>query len=160
MQTRGSVLLPYQELGSPGNGMVTVPEEPTQGGLRVATIYQGGLQLSLPLRNRIAQADAARDGLQLRQAQSRETKLQNDVRQQIESAAIALQTAYGGVRCGCRQPQLLQAEMEKLAVGASTNFLIVQDEAYLAQARSTEVAARSDWVKARLSFRPRPRKPA
>jgi outer membrane protein TolC len=30
--------------------------------------------------------------------------------------------------------------------------MIVQDEAYLAQARSTEVAARSDWMKARLSL--------
>jgi outer membrane protein TolC len=46
----------------------------------------------------------------------------------------------------------LQAEIDKFAVGASTNFMIVQDEAYLAQARSTEVAARSDWMKARLSL--------
>jgi hypothetical protein len=30
--------------------------------------------------------------------------------------------------------------------------MIVQDEAYLAQARSTEVAARSDWMKAQLSL--------
>jgi outer membrane protein len=46
--------------------------------------------------------------------------------------------------------QLLQAELDKLAVGASTNFMVVQDEGYLAQARSTEVAARSDWMKAQL----------
>jgi outer membrane protein len=43
---------------------------------------------------------------------------------------------------------LLQAEIDKLAVGASTNFMVVQDEVYLAQAQSTEVAARSDWMKA------------
>ena len=30
--------------------------------------------------------------------------------------------------------------------------MIVQDQAYLAQARSTEVAARSDWMKASLSL--------
>jgi outer membrane protein TolC len=30
--------------------------------------------------------------------------------------------------------------------------MIVQDQAYLAQARSTEVAARSDWMKAQLSL--------
>jgi outer membrane protein len=28
----------------------------------------------------------------------------------------------------------------------------VQDEAYLAQARSTEVAARADWMKAQISL--------
>jgi multidrug efflux pump subunit AcrB len=50
------------------------------------------------------------------------------------------------------QQQLLQAEIDKFAVGASTNFMIVQDEAYLAQARSSEVAARSDWMKALLSL--------
>jgi outer membrane protein len=46
----------------------------------------------------------------------------------------------------------LQAEIDKFAVGESINYLIIQDEAYLAQARSTEVAACSDWMKARLSL--------
>ena len=50
------------------------------------------------------------------------------------------------------QQQLLQAEIDKASVGESTNFLIVQDEAHLAQSRSTEVAARSDWVKAQLAM--------
>ena len=132
------------------------PPELTQGGLGVSTIYQGGIQLSMPLRNRIAQADAARDALQLRQAQGRTAKLENDIRQQIENAAIAVENAhqaYGAaVESRNYQQQLLQAEIDKFAVGASTNFMIVQDEAYLAQARSTEVAARSDWMKARLSL--------
>ena len=47
---------------------------------------------------------------------------------------------------------MLQAEIDKFSVGESTNLLIVQDEAYLAQALSTEVAARSDWVKAQLAL--------
>ena len=92
----------------------------------------------------------------MRQAQGRTTKLENDIRQQIENAAIALQTAHqayaAAVESRNYQQQLLQAEIDKFAVGASTNFMIVQDEAYLAQARSTEVAARSDWMKARLSL--------
>jgi outer membrane protein len=123
---------------------------------RLSTIYQGGLQLSLPLRNRIAQADAARDQIQLRQAEGRSMQLENQVRQQIEQAAIALENshqAYGAaVESRNFQEQLLQAEKDKFAVGESTNFLIVQDQAYLAQARSTEVAARSDWMKARITL--------
>jgi outer membrane protein TolC len=156
VQTRGASLTPYETLGSLGTGIVVPPPELTQGGLGVSTIYQGGIQLSMPLRNRIAQADAARDALQLRQAQGRTAKLENDIRQQIENAAIAVENAhqaYGAaVESRNYQQQLLQAEIDKFAVGASTNFMIVQDEAYLAQARSTEVAARSDWMKARLSL--------
>ncbi len=156
LQSRGSSLVPYNDLGSSGTGSVIVPAELTQGGLRLSTIYQGGVQLQLPLRNRIAQADAARDALQLRQAQSRTLKLENDIRQQIENAAIALETAHqayaAAVESRDYQQQLLQAEKDKFAVGASTNYLIVQDQAYLAQARSTEVAARSDWMKAQLSL--------
>lgn len=156
VQKRGAVLTPYETLGSPGTGAVNAPAELTEGGLNLSTIYQGGIQLNLPLRNRIAQADAARDALQLRQAQGRTVKLENDVRQQIENAAIALENAHqayaAAVESSNYQQQLLQAEIDKFSVGASTNFMIVQDEAYLAQARSTEVAARSDWMKALLSL--------
>ena len=156
VQTRGTSLAPFQTLGSLGTGQVTVPAALTQGGLRLSTIYQGGVQLNLPLRNRIAQADAARDQVQLRQSQGRTAKLENDVRQQVENASIALESAhqaYGAaVESRNYQQQLLQAEIDKFAVGASTNFLIVQDEAYLAQARSTEVAARSDYMKAQLAL--------
>jgi outer membrane protein len=156
IQRRGSILVPYEPLGSPGTGAVVVPPALTQGATSLSTIYQGGVQLNMPLRNRIAQADAARDAIQLRQSQGRSAKLQNDIRQQIENAAIALENAHqayaAAVESRNYQQQLLQAEIDKFAVGASTNFMIVQDEAYLAQARSTEVAARSDWMKAQLSL--------
>lgn len=155
-QHRGSFLAPYDVLGSPGTGTPAAPVDLTDGGLILSTIYQGGIQLNFPLRNRIAQADAARDALQLRQAQARTAKLDNDIRQQIENAAIAFETAHqayaAAVESRDYQQQLLQAEIDKFAVGESTNFMIVQDEAYLAQARSTEVAARSDWMKALLSL--------
>jgi outer membrane protein len=156
VQTRGSSLVPYQTPGSTGNGVAIVPTELTQGGLRLSTIYQGGVQLSLPLRNRIAQADSARDAIQLQQAQGRSAKLENEIRQQIENASIALEIAHqayaAAVESTNYQQQLLQAEIDKFAVGESTNYLVVQDQSYLAQARSTEVAARSDWMKAQLSL--------
>ncbi len=46
----------------------------------------------------------------------------------------------------------MDAEKDKFSVGASTNFLVIQQESYLAQARSTEVAARSVWIKARVAL--------
>jgi outer membrane protein TolC len=156
VQTRGSSLVAIETLGTAGTGQATLPAELTQGGLRLSTIYQGGVQLNLPLRNRIAQADAARDAIQARQAEGRTAKLENDIRQQIENAAIALENAHqsyaAAVESSNYQQQLLQAEIDKFAVGESTNYLIIQDQSYLAQARSTEVAARSDWMKAQLAL--------
>lgn len=156
VQTRGSSLVPFQTLGSTGNGITQVPPALTQGGLRLSTIYQGGIQLNLPLRNRISQADAARDAIQLRQSEGRTAKLEQDIRQQVENASIAIETAHqayaAAVQSRNYQQQLLQAEIDKFAVGASTNLLIVQDASYLAQARSTEVAARSDYMKAQMSL--------
>ncbi|MGI4758611.1 MAG: TolC family protein, partial [Janthinobacterium lividum] len=156
VQTRGSSLVPYETLGSTGTGAIQPPTALTQGGLRLSTIYQGGVQLNLPLRNRIAQADAARDEIQLRRSQGRSQKLANDIRQQIENSAIALENAHesyaAAVESRNYQQQLLQAEIDKFAVGASTNYLIIQDQAYLAQARSTEVAARSNWMKAQMAL--------
>ena len=156
VQTRGSTLVPYQTLGSTGTGIVQVPTALTTGGLRLSTIYQAGIQLNLPLRNRIAQADAARDELQVRRAQGRTAKLENDIRQQIENASVALENAHeaytAAVESRDYQQQLLTAEVDKFSVGDSTNYMIIQDEAYLAQARSTEVAARSNWMKAQMAL--------
>jgi outer membrane protein TolC len=108
------------------------------------------------LRNRIAQSDAARDQIQQRRAESRNQKLANDVRQQVEIAAIALESAHeaytAAVESRNYQQQLLQAEIDKFSVGASTNYMIIQNQACLAQARSTEVAARSDWMKSQMAL--------
>ena len=110
----------------------------------------------MPFRNRVAQADAARDVIQLRQMQGRLQQLENQVRDEIENALTALQVAraayVAAVRSRQFQEQLLDAEIQKLSVGASMNFFIVQDEGFLAQARSTEVVARSTYIKSRVSL--------
>ena len=133
-----------------------VPLPPTTTGVSQASVYEGGVQLNLPFRNRIAQADAARDEMQLRQMEARLQQLQNQIRDEIENAAIAVdvaRTAYAAaVRSRMYQEQVLQAEKERFSVGTSTNFLIVQDESFLAQARSTEVVARSTYIKSRVAL--------
>jgi outer membrane protein TolC len=119
-------------------------------------LYEAGIQVNVPFRNRIAQADAARDGIQLRQMQARLQQLENQVRDEIENALTALQVArsayVAAVRSRQFQEQLLDAERQKLSVGASINFFIVQDQGFLAQARSSEVVARSTYIKSRVSL--------
>jgi len=156
VQAHGTAETPYEPLGSAGTGIPTIPTTLALGGLRTSTIYQAGVQLTLPIRNRVAQADAARDAVQLRQVEAGAQRLENQARSEIENSVIALENAQAAYKAAVESRQyqevLLSAERDKLSVGASTNFLIVQDEAYLAQARSTEVAARSDWMKARIAL--------
>ena len=159
VQTRGSTEQNYEPLGSSaaaGNGAITIPQNLALGGLRTATIYQAGVQVTLPLRNRIAQADAARDTIQLRQSAARAERFEDQVREETENAVIALQTAQAAYDAAVAsrgyQQQLLDAERDKLAMGQSTNLLVIQNEAYLAQAKSTEIVARSNWEKARIAL--------
>lgn len=156
VETRGSTEQAYEQLGTQGTAIPTLPQNFALGGLRVSTIVQGGVQLNLPLRNRVAQADAARDAVQVRQVEARTEKLANQIRQDIESAQIALETSFSAYQAARTsrgyQEQLLQAERDKLEFGQSTPLLVIQNETYLEQAKSTEIAARSNYQKARIEL--------
>ena len=155
-QTRGASEQAYEPLGSAGTGLPSTPQNLELGGLKVSTIYQAGIQLTLPMRNRVAESDAARDAIQLRQTEARTEKLADTIRQDVENAQIALETAFAAYQAAVTsrgyQEQLLGAERDKLEFGQSTNLLVVQNEVYLAQARSTEIAARSNYIKARIEL--------
>ncbi len=118
--------------------------------------YGIGIQLGLPLRNDIARADYARDSIQFRQTQVRFQQLENQVRLEVEAALVALQrsrAAYdAAVEARRLQEQSLKIEMEKYENGVSTSFLVMQYQSFLAQARSTEVAAKSVYAKARTAL--------
>ncbi len=118
--------------------------------------YSIGLNLTLPLRNRQAEADLARDELQLRQTQVRNRQLENQVRVQVEDALIAIQrtkAAYEAATLTRKlQEESLEIEQERFNVGLSTNFLVIQYQSYVAQARSSEVAALGAYSKARTQL--------
>ena len=118
--------------------------------------YGIGLQLTLPIRNRIAEADLARDEIQLKQSQIRVRQLQNQARLEVEDALIAMRRARSSheaaVQARVLQEESLAAEQAKFEVGASTSFFVIQYESLLAQAKSTEVAAKSAYVKARAAL--------
>jgi outer membrane protein TolC len=114
--------------------------------------YGLGLSLTLPLRNRQAEADMLRDELQVRQFEVKRQQVENQVRLEIENALIALGRAREALQAATQvrtlQEQSLEIEREKFAVGLSTTFLITQYQSFVAQARSSEVAARNTWIKA------------
>jgi outer membrane protein TolC len=155
-QTRGASEVPIETIGTAGTALIGPPGDLGTAATRTSRVYQAGLQLNLPLRNRVAEADSARDLLQLRQAEARTHLLANQVREQVESSVIALRTARTALNAATQsrqyQEQLVSAERDKFSVGASTNYLVIQQETFLAQARSTEVATRSVWIKARIAL--------
>lgn len=118
--------------------------------------YGVGIQLNLPLRNRQAVADLVRDELQLRQTQVRRQQIENQIRLEVENALVTLQRTRAAYEASTRsrvlQEQSLASEQEKYQAGLSTSFLVIQYQSYLAQARSTEVAAKSAYIKAQTAL--------
>jgi len=118
--------------------------------------YGAGLNITLPLRNRVAQADVTRDEIQLRQSQVLLQQLHKQAQLEVEDALVAMRRARASyeaaVQTQALQQESLEAEQAKFEVGASTSFFIIQYESYLAQARSTVVVAKSAYLKARAAL--------
>lgn len=120
---------------------------------RANPVYAIGVNVTLPIHNRIAQADVVRDELQARQSQVRTHQIENQIRLEVEDALIALERTTAAYNAASEtrklQEQSLEIEQERFQAGLSTNFLVIQYENYVAQARSSEVAARGSWAKAK-----------
>ncbi len=114
--------------------------------------YFVGINLNIPLRNRVAQSDLIRDEIQLRQAQVRRQQLENQIRLEVENALLNLQRARAAYDASVETRQLqeeaLDAEQQRYQVGASTTYMVIQFQRDLAQARTTEVVAQGNYAKA------------
>jgi outer membrane protein len=118
--------------------------------------YGIGLNITLPLRNRIAQADVTRDEILLRQSQVVQEQLRKQAQLEVEDAVIAMRRARASYEAALEtqklQQESLDTEQAKFEVGASTSFFIIQYQSFLAQARSTVVVAQSAYLKARAAL--------
>jgi outer membrane protein TolC len=118
--------------------------------------YSIGFQLSIPLRNRTAQADVIRDQLQLRQNELRQRQELNQIRVDVQNALIGLQQSRARYQAAQKsrvlQEQTLDAEQKKYALGASTIFFVIQAQRDLAQALAAEVTALSAYNRSRTSL--------
>lgn len=64
--------------------------------------YEIGIQLNLPLRNRVARADMVRDELQLRTSETRYLQQQNQAEVELEDAIIGLRRARASYQAAVR----------------------------------------------------------
>src|SRR5579864_1226145 len=113
--------------------------------------YAVGLNLTIPLRNRGAQADQIRSQLEYRQAQLHLQQLQNQIGIEVRNAQFALLQNRSRVESARKARDLAQqtfdVEQKKKALGASTSNLVLQANRDLAQAESNFVEAMSTYEK-------------
>jgi outer membrane protein len=114
------------------------------------------VSLSVPLRNRAAQANQIRSELEYRQNQLNLQQQKNQINLQVRNAAFALQQARAGVESARAARDFAQqsreAEQKKYALGASTSYLVLQQQSNETQAASNYVAALSNYEKAQVAL--------
>jgi outer membrane protein TolC len=152
--------------GVPSNAYVcAVPDASLVGGIGTALGQMirrdypsesiGGY-IAPTIHNRMSVADQITDQLSLRQAQLQHAKNTNEIAVDVSNQVIGLQQArvryQAAVRNRILQQELLDSEQKKFKLGASTSFLVVQQQRDLATAQSSEVAALVAYFNARVGL--------
>jgi outer membrane protein TolC len=118
--------------------------------------YSAGFSLTIPLRNRQAQADYVTDELQLRQTQLRMQGLLNQVKVDVKTAVIGLQQAraryQAAVDTRLLGEQNLKNERQRFQFGASSVALVIQAQNDLAADQTAEVQAIANYSHARIAL--------
>jgi outer membrane protein len=118
--------------------------------------YAVGLSLSIPIRNRTAQADQVRSELEFRQAQLRLQQLNNQISIEVRNAQFVVRQSRARVETARKARDLaahqfdIQQKMHKL--GASTAFQVLQSGRDLAVAESGMLTATTAYEKARVEL--------
>jgi outer membrane protein len=116
-----------------------------------------GVNITIPLRNRVAQADQARSQMEYRQVQMRLQQLYTQVRIQVINAQFALtndRAQVSSAQAGREYAaQSLDAEQKKYKLGASTSALVLQQQRNLAIAENTLISATAAYAKDRAALR-------
>jgi outer membrane protein TolC len=115
-----------------------------------------GFNLTIPLRNRTAQADQARSLIEYRQAELRLEQQYTQIRMQVVNAQFALinQRAQVQAAIAAREynKQNVDAELTKLRLGASTTATVMLQERGLANAEDALITANAAYANARASL--------
>lgn len=118
--------------------------------------YSVGFTLAMPIRNRAAQADAARALLEEHMLRTTVQQTLNTIDQDVRQAEIAV--VQGRARIDAAQKavgfarQQLVDEQKKFQVGESTVTLVIQMQNALTQAEGTLVTAQASYATALTQF--------
>jgi outer membrane protein len=115
-----------------------------------------GFSMTIPIRNRAAQAQQARSLMEYRQAELRLAQLYTQIRMQVVNAQFALTNDRAEVQSSLAArdyaQQSLDAEQKKLKLGASTTAAVLQQERNLAIAENNLIAANAAFANNRAGL--------
>jgi outer membrane protein TolC len=118
--------------------------------------YSIGLNLTIPLKNRAAQANVATATLNLRQNQLFVQRQINQIRVDVQNALTTVNQARAQYQAAVKgrilQEQTLDADQKKLALGATTVYQVIQDQRDLTTAAAAEVSAQASYATARVQL--------
>jgi outer membrane protein len=118
--------------------------------------YSAGVSLTIPFRNRAAQADYVTDELQLRQAELQFQRAVNQVRVDVKTALIGLQQARARYETAVDTRKLgeqsLKDEQNRFQHGVSSVTLVIQAQRDLAGNQDTEVQAMANYTHAKIAL--------
>ena len=154
-------------LAGPLNPVYNVPDVPNSsnvpadypGALKnafnnTAPDYYVGINLNIPIRNRVAKADQYRSELEYRQAELRREELRKQIRIEVRNAEYALEQTAARVEAARKSRDLAQRTFEitqkEQALGAGSTFQTMTAQRDLALAELDFVAAMTVYEKARV----------
>jgi outer membrane protein TolC len=118
--------------------------------------YAGGLSLSIPLRNRTAQADNLRSQLESNQLRITRQRSRNTAVLEVRKAIIGLIQGKAQVEAARKATSLAremwEGEQKKLEAGASTSYQVILRERDYTNAQLAEVSARVTYAKAMVEM--------
>lgn len=114
--------------------------------------FRVGVQISLPLRNRTAQANLGRSLVEGEQIATQREQLEQTIQVEVRNALQAMRSAEARLRAASAtreaNEQQFASEQRKLDVGQSTTFLVLERQTQLTTTRGLELKAQTDLNKA------------
>jgi outer membrane protein len=118
--------------------------------------YQVSLNVTIPIRNRSAQADNQRAILTQRYLEAQLQQLKNAALLDVRNTYIALTQDRAQVEAASKarelQQQTFDAEQKKYQLGASTVYLVIQTQRDLISAQGTELRALANLEEAKANY--------
>lgn len=155
----------YQSNGLAGVPYATVaPTGPGGLGDSLSQIFTGkypsysvGLTLSVPIHNRVEQANAAQAEVELHEMQTSLQRQKNVIEQDVRNAEIAVTQAKAQIAAAIKArdyaQQALDAEIKKLHLGVSTTLNVIQLQQQFVLAEGNLAKARQAYAAALVQFR-------
>jgi outer membrane protein TolC len=119
-------------------------------------VYASQLTVTLPLRNRAAQADNIHAQLVQRQFQAQVQQIKNTAVLDVRNTTIALEQGRAQVQSASKarelQQQTFDAEQKKYQLGASTVYNVILTQRDLITAQGTELRALANLAEAKANY--------